>query len=70
MYVLKLVVKKVVKMVKGIERTTDIIVMGIIIIGLYSIYMNQIELASVALGAIAGYLAKGYENEIAGDGDG
>ena len=38
--------------------TINIIVISIITIGIISIFMNQIELASVAWGAIAGYLSR------------
>lgn len=38
--------------------TINIITIGIIIIGVFAIYMNQIELASVALGGIVGFLSK------------
>lgn len=38
--------------------TINIIIGGIVIIGLFAMYLNQIELASVALGGIVGYLGK------------
>lgn len=44
------------------EYTIEIIIVGIILIGMFSLYLGQIELASVALGSIAGYLGKGVTN--------
>lgn len=38
--------------------TINIIVIGIIAFGIIAIFMNQIELASVALGGIVGFLSK------------
>ena len=38
--------------------TVRIIVIGIIIFGLAGLALNQIEIASVALGAISGFLSK------------
>lgn len=36
----------------------NIIIIGIVLIGLVAMYLNQIELASVALGGIVGFLSK------------
>lgn len=38
--------------------TVRIIIVGIIIFGLAGLALNQIEIASVALGAISGFLSK------------
>lgn len=40
------------------DMTINIIIVGIIIFGLAAMFLNQIELASVALGGIVGFLSK------------
>lgn len=46
--------------ISDIMDTTNIniIIIGIVLIGLVAMYLNQIELASVALGGIVGFLSK------------